>query len=718
VRAAPPSSPLVGRVLLRLDGCADERSARPTTAAQPYRGGLLDGVTPCRELVAIASDRRTRDHVAINDCPGEHMDMKTSAANLSQEIRVPFNKLRLSPTNVRKPAPKGDKQRFKLSIESLAHSILIVGLLQNLVVTQTEGEAFDVEAGGRRYTALALLVKQGKIPETYEVRCLLVPKDAALIASLTENIEREQLHPVDELESWQKLVDGGTGIEDVAAIFHVTPDVVRRRLKLASVSPRLLKACREGEASIEQLMALSVTDDHKAQERAFFNVQMDWQRDPKELRARLTEGDVCFANDGAARLVGIEAYRAAGGVVRQDLFAEEDGKGVYLCDKDLLDRLAVEKLAGQIETYKAAGWSWVEGMVRGVHSSTFYQWYRVKPSRRKPTEDEAKEIAKLDKKVKAAEKKAENYTGDDDDHNDALHEQLDAAQAALAAVRDGLMNFQKKHLEVAGVVLWIERDGTVRVEQGLVKDEDVKRAKALEKPAKKKGAAAEAEETEEPKSALSESLTRRLTAQRTLALQAELAQQPKVALVAVVHKLAIKAICDYPYHNDLPTRVNCEPQGVFENLDPELPNSAAAAAITKAKQDWQAKLPRNGDDEVDFDKLWTFLMEQDVKHLLALLAVCTALSVNAVQAREGKEHDHAAPLALAVDLDMAQWFRPTAANYFGSVSKATILDGVREFAPEKVADLEKMKKGELATAAEGLAADTRWLPPILRRPAI
>ena len=217
------------------------------------------------------------------------MDMKTSAANLSQEIRVPFNKLRISPDNVRKPAPKGDKQRFKLSIESLAHSILIVGLLQNLVVTQAEDDIFDVEAGGRRYTALALLVKQGKIPETYEVRCLLVPKDNALIASLTENIEREQLHPVEELESWKKLVDGGTGIEDVAAIFHVTPDVVRRRLKLANVSPRLLKACREGEASIEQLMALSVTDNHKAQEQAFFNVQMEWQRAPKELRARLTE---------------------------------------------------------------------------------------------------------------------------------------------------------------------------------------------------------------------------------------------------------------------------------------------------------------------------------------------------------------------------------------------------------------------------------------------
>ena len=645
------------------------------------------------------------------------MDMKTSAANLSQEIRVPFNKLRISPDNVRKPAPKGDKQRFKLSIESLAHSILIVGLLQNLVVTQAEDDIFDVEAGGRRYTALALLVKQGKIPETYEVRCLLVPKDNALIASLTENIEREQLHPVEELESWKKLVDGGTGIEDVAAIFHVTPDVVRRRLKLANVSPRLLKACREGEASIEQLMALSVTDNHKAQEQAFFNVQMEWQRAPKELRARLTEGDVDFANDGAARLVGIEAYRAAGGVVREDLFADEEGKGLYLCDKDLLDRLALEQLAARIEVFKARGWSWVEGMVRGVHASTFYQWYRVKPSRRKATDDDAKELAKLEKKANAAQKKADNYTGDDDDRRDELYGQAEEAQGALAAVRDQLVNFQKKHLEVAGVVLWIERDGTVRAEQGLVRDEDVKRAKALEKPAKKKGAAAESD-AEEVKSALSESLTRRLTAQRTLALQAELATQPKVALVAVVHRFAIKAICDYPYHCDLPARVSCEPQGVFEHLDPDLQNSAAALAIIKAKQEWQDKLPRHGDeDEPDSDKLWAYLMDQDVKQLLALLAVCTALSLNAVQAREGKDHDKAARLAQAVGLDMAEWFRPTAGNYFGSVSKAAILDGVREFAPEKVADLEKMKKGELAAAAEGLAADTRWLPPVLRKPA-
>jgi ParB family chromosome partitioning protein len=64
---------------------------------------------------------------------------------------------------------------------------------------------------------------------------------------------------------------------------------------------------------------------------------------------------------------------------------------------------------------------------------------------------------------------------------------------------------------------------------------------------------------------------------------------------------------------------------------------------------------------------------------------------------------------------MAQWWQPTAASYFGRVSKARILDAVAEAVSKGAADnLARLKKDALATRAEERVAGTGWLPPILR----
>jgi ParB family chromosome partitioning protein len=86
--------------------------------------------------------------------------------------------------------------------------------------------------------------------------------------SLSENVQREAMTPVDELFAWKLLVAEGRSLEDIAADFGVTPLVVKRRLRLANVSPRLLADYQQGAVSLEQLMALAITDDHGAQEAA------------------------------------------------------------------------------------------------------------------------------------------------------------------------------------------------------------------------------------------------------------------------------------------------------------------------------------------------------------------------------------------------------------------------------------------------------------------
>lgn len=73
-------------------------------------------------------------------------------------------------------------------------------------------------------------------------------------------------------------------------------------------------------------------------------------------------------------------------------------------------------------------------------------------------------------------------------------------------------------------------------------------------------------------------------------------------------------------------------------------------------------------------------------------------------------------LARATGLDMVDvGWRPTVGNYLGRVTKARILEAVREGAGERAAQLiDHMKKGDMAKEAERLLADSGWLPDPLR----
>ena len=76
------------------------------------------------------------------------------------------------------------------------------------------------------------------------------------------------MHPADKFEAFKKLADGA-GRDTIAAEFGVTPRVVEQRLKLAVVSPKLMKAYRDDEMRLEHLMAFTLTDSHKLLEKAW-----------------------------------------------------------------------------------------------------------------------------------------------------------------------------------------------------------------------------------------------------------------------------------------------------------------------------------------------------------------------------------------------------------------------------------------------------------------
>jgi ParB family chromosome partitioning protein len=103
--------------------------------------------------------------------------------------------------------------------------------------------------------------------------------------------------------------------------------------------------------------------------------------------------------------------------------------------------------------------------------------------------------------------------------------------------------------------------------------------------------------------------------------------------------------------------------------------------------------------------LWEALAAFDGESRQALFAHCVALSVNAVfepYNRRPRALAHADRLAEALDLDMvAVGWQATVETFLGRVTKARIVDAVREARGEQAARLiEPMRKGEMAEAVE------------------
>lgn len=624
-------------------------------------------------------------------------------------ILVPLSRLLLRPTgrNVRKTP--------RMSIPELAASIQRVGLLQNLIViAAADGEHYEVVAGGRRLAALKLLAKKRRIPKEWDVPCLQVADGTARTASLTENVQREAMHPADQFEAFAALVAEGRPIEDIAADFSVTPLVVQRRLKLANVSPRLMADYRADAVTLDQLMALAITDDHAAQESAFYDTPT-WQRQPSALRERLTEREIDAYRHPLVRFVELDAYEQAGGGIRRDLFAEGDA-GVYLTDAALLERLAQDKLAGIAAEVRGEGWAWVDA-TPGVTHADLHAFQRAPRERREPTKREAQRIEKLQAKMQeVGEALDAALEAEDEDKADVLQEEGEALGDQLQALEDGLQDYGATVKAAAGAIVTIDRNGEAVIHRGLLREAEAKALRTLERLRQGFGSEdAERDDEREdvddaPKAALSDRLAQRLSAHRTAALQIEVARHPQAALAALVHGMVLTVLQESRYglnRDSLPLGVRLTRQDRLESMAPDWPESPAAVALRELQQAWAGKLPE------DSAELFSALLAMEQGELVKLLAVCVASTVDVVTPR-ATPHQPGKELAQAVNLDMAAWWHPTAEGYFKHVPKTAILQAVGEYAPEHVTRLAKLKKADIASEAERLADGTGWMPAIFK----
>ena len=193
------------------------------------------------------------------------------------------------------------------------------------------------------------------------------PRERAEEDSLAENVQRAPLHPLDQFRAFMALREKGQSEEEIAAAFFVSVAVVKQRLRLAAVSPKLLDVYAEDGMTLDQLMAFTVSSDHERQEQVWDATQRSYNKEAYQIRRLLTEGAV-RACDKRAQYVG-EDYVAAGGAVMRDLFQNDDGG--WLQDTRLLDRLVAEKLERDAGAIRAEGWKWVEVVTDFPYGHTY-----------------------------------------------------------------------------------------------------------------------------------------------------------------------------------------------------------------------------------------------------------------------------------------------------------------------------------------------------------
>ncbi|KGC09217.1 parB-like nuclease domain protein [Burkholderia gladioli] len=624
-----------------------------------------------------------------------------------EERLIPLKRLVASPFNVRR--------RKRTGIAALANNIAAVGLLQNLVVHPMKvgakrAQTFGVAAGETRRLALLELVERGLTAPDAEVRCLVVSAEAAVLISTSENEMREPMHPADQCEAYRVLVDAGRTIAEIALTYGTSETLVRQRLKLARVSPKLVDLFREDQIRLDQMQALALSDSHAEQERVWFEAKPH-DRDAHTIRRKLVAGERDFRSNRVARFVGMDAYEAAGGFVRRDLFSH-DGAAWYT-DQALMERVAAEQLADIAAKVQADGWDWVE-VVPVFDYTAQASFLRVVPTVVEPSAEQRQEMEAIQARLDAIE--AEQQADDtDDDAYERLEEEATALAVRHAAIEDSLAVYTPLQMAGAGAIVTIDHDGTLEILRGWTRrgdpasrgegestgGDDMEDSSAPQRPHTGSGAPAspDAPDTKGPHS---RALTLRLNARRTASAGMALARNPHIALAALVHRFLITdyapgsggSAIDIQLHNHT---------GEIERNAPELADDLPYRLANEQRAAWAGTVPH------DTDALLAWCVDQTDERLMLILAQYVGASVDSITGDEDAHSVNA--LISALNLDLADDWKATRASYFDHVPKARIAEVVTAaVSPTEGMRLLKLKKAEAAAEAERLVSATRWLP--------
>ena len=645
-----------------------------------------------------------------------------------------------SPENVRKAPPDA------AALAALKASIAAHGLIASLVVRPVEGvrPRYAVVAGGRRLAALKALAAEGVIPVNHPVPCRVdgsgIPAGEL---SLAENVVRVAMHPADQAEAFGRLAAGGASVSAIAARFGASERTVEQRLRLGNAAPALLDAYRAGDLDLDTVQAFAVTAD-TARQMAVYEALRAGHVRPWQVRRMLTEGRVPGAS-ALARFVGAEAYEAAGGALERDLFADDEGEGLWFDDPALLGDLALQRLRVAADALEGH-WKWAEAVLDADWGATA-RFGRVHPAPALPTGAERAELDRLEARLDALAQQ-DTYGADESMEERRLAERIEAIEAAVEA----RALYSPEDRAIAGCIVTLGDEGTMAVVRGLVRPEDVPAQPAA--PASGAGDAAAGEASQAnaagpdprvsapartPPPADPEAEARKaagvgigladdLRAIRTAHVKAQLACRFDAAFDLLLFHLARSVFGKGEY------------DGALAIAARETPDAPAARANDPAFAKVNAGALHLKVDRIGQPLEW---MDQpageafaDLRAMSAvgkeyLFASCVARTLKGQLAFEPGARPEVEATVARLDVDFAQRYRPDAAFLFGRLRKDRLLAIARETLGEAWAAAHRNdRKAALAEAMEAAfaagdtvpagvgpsarAAALAWVPPGFR----
>jgi ParB family transcriptional regulator, chromosome partitioning protein len=623
---------------------------------------------------------------------------------------IPLNKLVPSPRNVRRHSNPAADAELKASIAAR-------GLLQNLIVRPGAKGKFEVEAGERRRKAMLALADDKVLPKDQEVTCLVLEdtSEGAIETSLAENFHRLAMNPADEAQAFASLIEAGASIEDVARRFGLTVRFVEGRLRLAKLAPVVFEALASGEITLDLAKAYGATSDRAIQARVFEQVSTGYYApNPDSIRRMVLSGTV-RGSDPRARLVGRDAYIAAGGLIERELFDDEDSEA--WTDVALLETLAAAKMEEQAKVLaEEQGLAWVKPTLDPYASHDLVEGLVRLPAESAPLTEA--ELARLDELDTSYDEHAAIL-----EDEDSAEEAVAAAEAAIEAIERECQDIRARPPVIApelkseaGMILVLSRDGTPVLQPVFYGEREAEGGNddAVEIVS---GEAGEGKR----RAALSKRLVDELAMQRRDVLALHVASDPGLALDLMVFTLADADTLDYRARSVTTLRGGA-PAGPIIGF--EAKDAAASASLAEFKSGLDENWRGGADVSERFDRFRTLSDEARAAWLGHVVGRTLEASLNMAGERRIDFHDH---LASLIGIDMAAWWRPTAANYFDRVSKAVILDALAAVGgPELSSRFASVKKGDLAMSAERVFAGTyitevevreralAWVPEVMR----
>ncbi len=174
--------------------------------------------------------------------------METQVINATEYRNLPLALLTESTTNPRKIFDEA-------SLKELAESIRAHGILSPLLVRPLNERSFEIVAGARRYRAAQL----AEI-ETAPVRIVNLTDAEALEAALIENLQRKDVHPLEEAQGFRALLnldEPKYSVEQIAAKTGKSPAYCLARLKLTELAPVVVEAFSKDEIGVGHALLLA-----------------------------------------------------------------------------------------------------------------------------------------------------------------------------------------------------------------------------------------------------------------------------------------------------------------------------------------------------------------------------------------------------------------------------------------------------------------------------